>query len=630
MSKFGMILTNAGIAKVINAQMTQEKMEIVQFAVGDANGTPYTPVQEAVSLRNEKWRGPVASVEIEANNPHWIVVTCPIPAQHGGFMIHEAGLYDAHGDLIAIGRTPESYKPVLSEGAAKDFVMEPIIEVSNASSVTLRIDPNVIQASRRYVDEKNRDMKLQINREVLPTLQHLWDEKEYLKQELGIKTVTETPIFKGEQLIKIKKSDGEDTLLTYDHAGNLKTVSEVILGQRVISTLHYNNGVFTHVTKQLGAKKMNYPSTLIASIDNYLINHANNRLYLSRDGGETYTETLDITNVGTIKYIHVFANGELLFCTHQKAYYSHDWVTYQESTVLDINGEAFVPTTYDNFTSYKHNHNRQIVDGAEMLVWGNYTTTASTSYKNINVWHTVDKGKTIKSCYKFRANRSDINNPILFTRHVHNVNFNPKDDTFWLTTGDHETDGVLEQHLLKGKYNTQTNKWTWELMGSGRNYKLSNLVFYEDYVYWAWDVTPGGVIKCPYNDAAIKDVSQHELILTTDMDCIMVYIGERGDMLVLQIGYGLSAYTGDKRPRYMYYSEDRVKFHKIEGRVPGQVDYDRAWYYSTWAPNATGKILSGVFALEYSDLNDWDLKPSIFLDDMLRDAGFPDAFKPLY
>lgn len=154
MSKFGMILTNAGIAKVINAQMTQEKMEIVQFAVGDANGTPYTPVQEAVSLRNEKWRGPVAAVEIEEKNPHWIVVTCPIPAQHGGFMIHEAGLYDAHGDLIAIGRTPESYKPVLSEGAAKDFVMEPIIEVSNASSVTLRIDPNVIQASRDYVDNK--------------------------------------------------------------------------------------------------------------------------------------------------------------------------------------------------------------------------------------------------------------------------------------------------------------------------------------------------------------------------------------------------------------------------------------------------------------------------------------------
>ena len=179
MSKFGMILTKAGRAKVINAQMTQEKMNIVQFAVGDANGTPYTPVEEAVSLRNEQWRGPVAAVEIAENNPYWIVVTCQIPAQHGGFMIHEAGLYDEAGDLIAIGRTPESYKPVLAEGASKDFVMQPIIEVSNAASVTLRIDPNVIQASRQYVDEKNKQTleRLEFIHQDLETHTHLTEFK---------------------------------------------------------------------------------------------------------------------------------------------------------------------------------------------------------------------------------------------------------------------------------------------------------------------------------------------------------------------------------------------------------------------------------------------------------------------
>lgn len=390
---------------------------------------------------------------------------------------------------------------------------------------------------------------------------------------------------------------------------------------QLLSTINNINPPTSHLPYEL--KGLN----LIASMDDMTVEKEGDTLILRVD--EEEDRILDITGIGTIKYLHLFKDGELLFCTNQKAYYSHDWKQYHESTVYDINGNVFVPTAFDNFTMYKHNKDRYIVNGVEMLVWGNYTTAQGTQYENINVWYTKDKGRTIKSSYKFRQDRMDVDNPILFTRHVHNVNYNPADNTFWLSVGDHIVNGVDERHLLKGTYDLDNDLWNWELMGSGHHYKLSNLEFYNGYVYWAWDVTPGGVVKIPYNDQAIKDPTQHEVIMTTDMDCIMVYIGDRGDMLVLQIGYGLPFYTGDKRPRYIYYSPDQILFYKIEGYVPPEVDFDRTWYYSTWAPNSKGKILTGVYALEYSTLANWNLKPSIYLDEILKNEGFHDAFKPL-
>lgn len=159
MSNYSMILTKVGLAKVTNAQLTNENVLITHFVVGDGNGANYVPTQEMVALKNEKWRGTVSSVEIDKDNPHWIIVTGAIPAKDGGFMIREAGLIDKDGDLVAIGNTPETYKPLQTEGAAKDLILKQCIEVSNAANVTLQIDPTVIIASRDYVNNKLSSLK---------------------------------------------------------------------------------------------------------------------------------------------------------------------------------------------------------------------------------------------------------------------------------------------------------------------------------------------------------------------------------------------------------------------------------------------------------------------------------------
>lgn len=154
MTTYFTLLTPTGLAKIANAQLTQNTVAINQVAVGDSNGVNYTPTGNETALKKERWRGGVASVNIDATNPNWIVIEAVIPSSVGGFTLREVALYDVDGDMIAIGNYPDTYKPLASDGSTMDLVLRTIIEVSNASSITLRIDPNVIVASRKYVDDK--------------------------------------------------------------------------------------------------------------------------------------------------------------------------------------------------------------------------------------------------------------------------------------------------------------------------------------------------------------------------------------------------------------------------------------------------------------------------------------------
>lgn len=151
---FYTILTTVGHAKIANSQVTGQKVDLTEMAVGDGAGGYYNPTQTQTALRNEVWRGNIASVAVDENNPNWIVIEGVIPSSVGGFFVREVGIFDTAGDMIAIGKYPETYKPVTTEGSAKDLYIRMIIEVTNASAVQLKIDPSVIIASRKYVDDK--------------------------------------------------------------------------------------------------------------------------------------------------------------------------------------------------------------------------------------------------------------------------------------------------------------------------------------------------------------------------------------------------------------------------------------------------------------------------------------------
>lgn len=150
--EFYTILTNIGKAKLANAQVTGKTVNLVEIAVGDGNGDYYEPTESQEELVNEVWRGNLNRIAGSEENPNWIILEAVIPTTDGGFTIREVGVFDDDGDMIAIGNYPETYKPQLSEGAGKDLYVRMILEVSNASSVTLKINPAVVLASRAYVD----------------------------------------------------------------------------------------------------------------------------------------------------------------------------------------------------------------------------------------------------------------------------------------------------------------------------------------------------------------------------------------------------------------------------------------------------------------------------------------------
>ncbi|WP_342471649.1 phage tail protein [Metasolibacillus sp. FSL H7-0170] len=152
--KFYMILTNIGLAKFANAQVTETNVTFTQIAVGDSNGAYYNPTASMTALVHEVWRGNINAIYIDENNPNWVVCEGIIPTDVGGFMVREMGLFDDENNLLAVGKVPETYKPLLTNGSAKDLYLKAILEVSNANAVTLKIDPAVTVASRKYVDDK--------------------------------------------------------------------------------------------------------------------------------------------------------------------------------------------------------------------------------------------------------------------------------------------------------------------------------------------------------------------------------------------------------------------------------------------------------------------------------------------
>jgi len=65
--------------------------------------------------------------------------------------MREVGLFDADGNLFAVGNLPPTYKPNASEGAFSDALVRMVIILSNASAITLQVDPNIAVASQTWV-----------------------------------------------------------------------------------------------------------------------------------------------------------------------------------------------------------------------------------------------------------------------------------------------------------------------------------------------------------------------------------------------------------------------------------------------------------------------------------------------
>uniref|UniRef100_UPI001E5C13DA tail fiber protein n=1 Tax=Escherichia coli TaxID=562 RepID=UPI001E5C13DA len=108
-------------------------------------------------LVHEVWRHTVNRVILDATHQNRIIAELVIPPETGGFWIREIGVFDEHGDLIAVGNTAESYKPTVAEGSGRAQTFRTILTVSSTATVALTVDNTMVMATVDYVDDKLKE-----------------------------------------------------------------------------------------------------------------------------------------------------------------------------------------------------------------------------------------------------------------------------------------------------------------------------------------------------------------------------------------------------------------------------------------------------------------------------------------
>lgn len=162
-AKFYTLLTDIGAAKLANAAALGVPLKITQMAVGDGGGVLPTPNAQQIKLVGEKRRAALNMLYIDPQNSSQVIAEQVIPETEGGWWIREVGLFDETGALIAVGNCPESYKPQLAEGSGRTQTVRMVLITSSTDNITLKIDPSVVLATRKYVDDKVLELKVYVD-----------------------------------------------------------------------------------------------------------------------------------------------------------------------------------------------------------------------------------------------------------------------------------------------------------------------------------------------------------------------------------------------------------------------------------------------------------------------------------
>ncbi|MCD6900572.1 phage tail protein [Escherichia coli] len=162
-TKFYTLLTDIGAAKLASSAALGVPLKITHMAVGDGGGVLPTPDAKQTALVNEKRRAALNMLYIDPQNSSQIIAEQVIPENEGGWWIREVGLFDESGALIAVGNCPESYKPQLAEGSGRTQTVRMVLITSSTDNITLKIDPAVVLATRKYVDDKALELKVYVD-----------------------------------------------------------------------------------------------------------------------------------------------------------------------------------------------------------------------------------------------------------------------------------------------------------------------------------------------------------------------------------------------------------------------------------------------------------------------------------
>lgn len=342
-------------------------------------------------------------------------------------------------------------------------------------------------------------------------------------------------------------------------------------------------------------------------------------LRLSKNYGTSFDYSVDVSAITAIKKAyHLFNNGALAFFTQKKAYYiDATWTGYAEAAVYEADGTTpYTPADLENFYTYQDYSSRKVVNGVDWYVFGNYIVNGGASTRKL-IWCTMDRGQTYRIIYEFGENFA------YNCRHVHFVQYYAADDVYIVGTGD----GTNEDHVFALRY--ANNAWTMTVLGSGADYKWASLDIYGDEFYYTYDYTPGKLMMCEYAD--IGDFTKHIVVFDkVPNDAIAFKIGSRGDGVLTMSNWRTGNAIEGTPPnnvcsRSVFYTPDRKNFYQIF--IPPQMAYGYTTFSGIMDVTDNGHL---IVAAHRDNTTTWNKLPSLFLDDYIRNAGFPNALKPDY
>lgn len=138
------LVTNNGLLKEAASSIYgRMPINLTTMAIGDANGLSYDPDGSATSLVHEVYRTPLTHVAIDQDNPNQLIIEAVINETVGPFYIREVGIFDSDGDLFAIGKYPETFKPDLPSGSGKRLYIRMILGFASTPQVNLVISDDI-------------------------------------------------------------------------------------------------------------------------------------------------------------------------------------------------------------------------------------------------------------------------------------------------------------------------------------------------------------------------------------------------------------------------------------------------------------------------------------------------------
>ncbi|UWD50614.1 phage tail protein (plasmid) [Clostridioides difficile] len=223
------LLTEIGKASIANATALGTRVDFAKIKAGDGGGSSYIPTETQTALKNVVWESTLEHVQADEKNPNWVVIQKTITGDTGSFTIREIGVFDSKDQLLAVSSYPETYKPAPDSGTVKEILIKIILAVSNTASIILKIDPTVVLATLKDIQEL--DTKIDTTKTELTS--NIENTKKELNNKIGnttqLTTIDKTNIVSALNEVKTSVDSIETTAdkTSYNNATSNLTATNV-------------------------------------------------------------------------------------------------------------------------------------------------------------------------------------------------------------------------------------------------------------------------------------------------------------------------------------------------------------------------------------------------------------------